>query len=86
MTKLHLISTKVIPIHTFFNGFTNFNPRIYILSFLNCAQAGVLKTVQNLFLGCNGSQENVKTKVYIKLFETSKLTISNMALSLNFCQ
>ena len=86
MTKLHSISTKVIPIHTFVNAFANFNPRMHILSFLNCAQAGVLKTVQNLFLGCLGSRENVKTKVCIKLFETLKLTISNMALSLHFYQ
>ena len=80
MTKLHTISAKVIPIHTFVNALTNFNPRIHILSFLNCAQAGVLKTVQNLFLGCLGSRENVKTKVCIKLFETLKLTILKMAL------
>ena len=28
MTRLHSISTKVIPIHIFVNGFANFNPRI----------------------------------------------------------
>ena len=44
MNELHSISTKVIPIHTFGNAFANFNPRMHILSFLNCAQAGVLKT------------------------------------------
>ena len=76
MTKLHSISTKVIPSHTFINAITNFNPRIHILSFLDCAQAGVLKTVQNLFLKCVGSRENVKTKVCIRLVETSILTIS----------
>ena len=62
MTKLHSISTKVIPIHTFVNAFANFNPKIHILSFLDCAQAGVLKTVKNLFLRCLGSRENVKQK------------------------
>ena len=71
MTKLHSISTKVIPIHTFVNVFANFNPRIHILSFLDSAQAGVLKTAQNLFLKCLGSRENVKTKVCIKLLGTS---------------
>ena len=86
MTKSHSISTKMIPIHTFVNAFPNYNPRIHILSFSNCASTGVLKTVQNLFLGCLGSRENVKTKVGIKLFKTSKLTISNMALSLDFYQ
>ena len=86
MTKLHTISAKVIPIHTFVNAFTNFNPRIHILSFFDCGQTGVLKTVQNLFLGGLGSREKVKTKVCIISFETSKLTISNMAFSLHFCQ
>ena len=80
MTKLHTILAKVVPIHTFVNPFNNFDPRIHIFSFLNCAQAGVLKTVQNLFLGYLGSRENVKTKVCIKLFDTSKLTILNVAL------
>ena len=75
---IHSISTKAIPSHTFVNAFANFNPRIHILSFLDCAQAGVLKTVQNLFLRCVGSRENVKTKVCIKLFETSILTIRNL--------
>ena len=56
MTKLHLISTKVIPIYTFVNAFANFNPRIHILSFLDSAQAGVLKTAQNLFLKCLGNK------------------------------
>ena len=63
MNELHSISTKVIPSHTFVNGFANFNSMIHILSFFGCAQAGVLKTVQNLFLKCLGSRENVKTKV-----------------------
>ena len=72
--KLHSISTKMIPIHTFVNAFLNFNPRIHVFSFLNCEQAGVLKTVQHL-LGCFGSRENEKTKVCSKLFKTLKLTI-----------
>ena len=46
MTKLHSISTKVIPIHAFVIAFAKSNPRIHILKFFNCAQAGVLKTVQ----------------------------------------
>ena len=62
MTKLHSISTKGIQRHTFVNAFANFNPRIHILSVLDCAQAGVLKNVQNLFLMCLGSRENVKQK------------------------
>ena len=62
ITKLHSISTKGIQRRTFFNAFANFNPRIHILSVLDCAQAGVLKNVQNLFLRCLGSRENVKQK------------------------
>ena len=84
MTKLHSVSTKVLPIYTFINAFTNFNHRMHILSFLDCAQAGVLKTVQNLFLRCVESRENVKIKVGIKLVEISILTISNKIFSLHF--
>ena len=43
MTKSHSISTKMIPIHTFVNAFPNFNPRMHILSFLNCASTGGVK-------------------------------------------
>ena len=68
MTKLLSISTRIIPFHTFVHVFPNFNPRIHNLSFLNCAQSGVLKTVQNLFLGCNGSRENVKNKSVHQIF------------------
>ena len=62
MTKLHTISTKGIQRHTFVNAFANFNPRVPFLSVLDCAQAGVLKNVQNLFLRYLGSRENVKQK------------------------
>ena len=62
MTRFHSISTKGIPIHTFVDEFANFNPRIHILSFLDCAQAGVLITVQSPFLRCLGSHENVNNK------------------------
>ena len=86
MTKLHSISTEVIPSHTFVNAFASFNSTIHILLFLDCAQAGVLKTVNNHFLRCLGGRENLKTKIGIKIVETSILTISNMVYSLDFCQ
>ena len=65
MTRFHSISTKGIPIHTFVDEFANFNPRIHILSFLDCAQDGVSKTVLNPFLMCLGSRENVKTEGHL---------------------
>ena len=76
----------MIPIHTFVNAFPYFNPRIHILTFLNWSHAWMLETVQNLFSGGHGIQENVRAKVCIKLFETSKLTISNMPNSHHFNQ
>ena len=51
MIKLHSMSTKGIQRHTFVNAFANFNPRIHILSVLDCAQAGVFKNVKIFFWG-----------------------------------
>ena len=44
-------------------NFSNFNPAIRILSFLDSAKAGMLKNVQNYFLRCLRSREMSKTKV-----------------------
>ena len=52
----------MVPSHTFINAFTNLDPKIQILLFLDSAQAWLLKNVQPLFLGCFGTQENVKKK------------------------
>ena len=54
--------------------------------FFYFAEAGMLKTVQNYLSRCHGSREIDKTKVRIKLNETSLFTISNMVFSLHFCQ
>ena len=42
----------------------NFNPRIKVLLFLDSAQQGLLKNVQNHFSRRLGSQEIAKTQVY----------------------
>ena len=44
-TKLHSISTKVIPSRTFGKALAYSNPRIQILLFLDYEQAWQLKTV-----------------------------------------
>ena len=61
---------------------TNFDTRIKILPFLNFSWSGVLKILQNYISRCLGSREIGKTKVCIKLIETSLFTISNMVFSL----
>ena len=43
----------------------NFNPRIKVLLFLDSAQVGLLKNVQNQFSRRLGSQEIAKTQVHI---------------------
>ena len=83
--KLHSISTKVIPSHTFVNAFADFNSRIKILIFLESPQSWLLKIVQTHFLRFLGSLEFAKTKGWIKLVGTSILIISNMVFSLHFC-
>ena len=60
----------------------NFDPRIKISVFLHFAWAGLLKTVQNYLSRCLASWEIGKTKVCIKLIETSLFTILNVGLSL----
>ena len=47
---------------TFGMAFTNSNFKIQILLFLDSAQAWLLKNIQPHFLGCFGTQENVKKK------------------------
>ena len=42
----------------------NFNPRITVLLFLDSAQVGLLKNVQNHFSRRLGSQEIAKTQVH----------------------
>ena len=42
----------------------NFNPRIKEPLFLDSAQVGLLKNVQNHFSRCIGSQEIAKTQVH----------------------
>ena len=62
----------------------NFYPRIELLLFLNSAEAGMLKTVQNYLSRCHGSRETGEKKVSIKLNETSLFTILNMVFLLHF--
>ena len=70
MTNSHSISITFIQTLTFVNTFANFDPRIMILSFLDSSQSGILKTVQNPFLGVLEG-EKLKKKVCIKLVETN---------------
>ena len=49
--------------YIFVDNFSNFNPRIGILLFLDSAKAGRLKNVQNQFLRCFRIREISKTKV-----------------------
>ena len=49
--------------YSFVNNFSNLNPRIRILIFLDSAKVGLLKNVHNQFSRCFGSREMSKTKV-----------------------
>ena len=60
----------------------NFDPRIKITVCLHFAWAGLLKTVQKYLSRCLGSWKIGKTKMCIKLIETSLFTILNVGLSL----
>ena len=51
------------PCYAFVNNFSNSNPRIKILLFLNSTKTGLLKNVQKHLSGCFGSRERRKTKV-----------------------
>ena len=54
----------MVPSDFFVYESANFNPRLKVLLFLDSAQVGLLKNVQNHCSRRLGSQEIAKTKVY----------------------
>ena len=62
---LHSILTILIPSHTFLNAFANFDPKITLSLFLDSAQSGILKTIQNNISWCLVSQKLKKKEAGI---------------------
>ena len=54
----------MVPSDYFVCKSANFNPRIKVLLFLDSAQQGLLKNVQNHFSRRLGSRETAKTQVH----------------------
>ena len=54
----------MVPSDYFVFESANFNPRIKVTLFLDSAQVGLLKNVQNHFSRCIGSREIAKTQVH----------------------
>ena len=52
----------MVPSNCFIYQYANFNPRIKVLLFLDSAQGGLLKNVQNHFSRHLGSQEMAETQ------------------------
>ena len=63
----------------------NFDPKREKFLFLSFAEDPLLRNVQKYLPMWNGSLEIWKTKVRIKMIETSFFTILNMLFSLHFC-